>query len=180
MARCGAVRKKGPSCSSTKKATCQRCSKSSSISSFKGRNPFILFLHEFRKQQKAKNCDLSAPELAEMAGRKWRCMSRAERLPYINAASRNNYIYRSRCKQVNWGVDLLREAVGGTNTKLEFLYALSEGIMRMRDSVEEKLLKIKDKNDEEEEEEENERICEKMDIENEEQPCTANVKIKQE
>ncbi|EDV59479.2 uncharacterized protein Dere_GG10619 [Drosophila erecta] len=97
-------------------------SKASSISGYSvlkhrddgnGRNPFFRFLAHFRKC--FNNClgHLPSGRVTLIASKMWNCMSQAEKEPFIAAARRFNYTYRSRSKKVNWVLEKLRESAAG-------------------------------------------------------------------
>ncbi|XP_039502158.1 uncharacterized protein LOC120458541 [Drosophila santomea] len=80
-----------------------------------GRNPFFRFLAHFRKC--FSNClgHLPSGRVTLIASKVWNCMSRTEKEPFIAAARRFNYTYRSRSKKVNWVLEKLRESAAGVS-----------------------------------------------------------------
>ncbi|KAH8394710.1 hypothetical protein KR222_002240, partial [Zaprionus bogoriensis] len=72
------------------------------------RNPFLVFLADFRKRW---TCRLSAYESAAMAGKIWSCLTEEERDPYVKIARNYQYVYRSKNTVVNWVLHTIREFV---------------------------------------------------------------------
>ncbi|XP_016986355.2 uncharacterized protein LOC108049623 [Drosophila rhopaloa] len=75
-----------------------------------GRNPFFRFLAHFRKCYKDRLCHLPPGQVTLMGSRVWKCMTLAEKEPFIAAARMFSYTFRSRSKKVNWLLAKLRES----------------------------------------------------------------------
>ncbi|XP_016957478.1 uncharacterized protein LOC108029609 [Drosophila biarmipes] len=118
-------------------ASCGHVSKATSISGHSivkhndngnGRNPFFRFLAHFRKCFRAWLYHLPLGQVTLMASRVWNCMSPEEKKPFIAAARRFNYTFRSRSKQVNWVLGKLRESAAGAECQTKALWILMRGI----------------------------------------------------
>lgn len=123
-------------------ASCGHVSKTTSISGHSigkhngiGRNPFFRFLAHFRKCFRTWLCHLPLGQVTLMASRVWNCMSLEEKKPFIAAARRFSYTFRSRSKKVNWVLDKLRESAAGAEYQAQALWILMNGIKSWQQCV---------------------------------------------
>ncbi|KMY92343.1 uncharacterized protein LOC6733594 [Drosophila simulans] len=125
-------------------AHCNRAAKATSISGHavlkhnddcNGRNPFFQFLAHFRKC--SNNClgHLSSGRVTLIASKVWNCMSLSERKPFIAAARRFNYTYRSRSKKVNWVLEKLRKTAAGEECRPQAQWMLMDFLKSWQESV---------------------------------------------
>lgn len=132
-------------------AHCNSAAKATSISGHSmlkqnndcnGRNPFFQFLAYFRKC--SNNClgHLPSDRVTLIAGKVWNYMSLSEKEPFIAAARRFNYTYRSRSRKVNWVLAQLRKSAAGEECRPQAQWMLMNFLKSWQESVVRNLLDL--------------------------------------
>ncbi|XP_017001106.2 uncharacterized protein [Drosophila takahashii] len=106
-----------------------------SIVNGNGRNPFFWFLAHFRKSFKVWLRHLPLGQVTLMASWLWGSMSPSEKKPFVTAARRFTYTYRSRSKKVNWVLAKLRESATGAECQTQTPWILMNGIKSWQQCV---------------------------------------------
>ncbi|XP_034476385.1 HMG1/2-like protein [Drosophila innubila] len=89
------------------------------------RNPFLIFLQQFRNKERTQRYNMSAFESSAVAGHLWQRMTDAEKTPYIRIAHKYNYVFKSRNRKVNWVLRKLRQVLADGKLELHFMMQLA-------------------------------------------------------
>lgn len=125
------------SCHSTQSGS--KCPKSvrkyKNQSAIHSRNPFLIFLQQFRNNERTQMYNMSAFESSAVAGHLWQLMTDAERTPYIRIAHKVNYVFKSRNRKVNWVLRKLRLLMKDGKFQLHYMLQLASKMVYWNERI---------------------------------------------
>lgn len=99
------------------------------------RNPFQIFLQQFRNKEKTQKFGMSAYESSAVAGHLWQRMTDAEKSPYIRLAHQFNYIFQSRNRKVNWALRKIRQMMLDERLQLHRMWLLASKMVSWNERI---------------------------------------------
>ncbi|XP_017106193.2 uncharacterized protein [Drosophila bipectinata] len=124
-----------PSAGICKATLTQLCDAGEQVYRGGGRNPFFRFLTHFRRCNREWLRGLPSNEVSVMAGTVWRCMSPAEKEPYVIAARKSSYVYWTRSQRINWVLKRLRDVCAKGLNQSQSSWVVLKAIMSWRQCV---------------------------------------------